>query len=86
MLATLQITANERRPSGADETAMPKIQAQTWKGSPFTIERNEGKTSGTVILRFHGPFTARDMYGSLTPFALSNMLDLHSLGTMGYLP
>jgi anti-anti-sigma factor len=54
---------------------MPKIQAQTWKGSPFTIERNEGKASNTVIFRFRGPFTARDMYGSLTPAALNGMLD-----------
>jgi anti-anti-sigma factor len=55
---------------------MPTIQAQTWKTSPFTIERSEGKASGTVIFRFHGPFTARDMYSSLTPDSLNNILDL----------
>ena len=54
---------------------MPTVQAQTWKSSPFTIERNEGKTSGTVVFRFQGPFTARDMYGSLTPDALNGLLD-----------
>ncbi len=62
---------------------MPTVQGQIWKGSPFTIERVEGKTSGTVILRFHGPFTARDMYGSLTPFALSNILAFQSPGDNG---
>ncbi len=54
---------------------MPTVQAQTWKGSPFTIERKEGTASGTVIVRFRGPFTARDMYGSLTPDALNGTLD-----------
>ena len=62
---------------------MPTVQGQVWKGSPFTIERIEGKTSGTVIFRFHGPFTARDMYGSLTPFALRNMLNVQSAGDDG---
>jgi ABC-type transporter Mla MlaB component len=62
---------------------MPTVQAQIWKGSPFTIERKEGKTSSTVIFRFHGAFTARDMYGSLTPFALSNMLAFQSPGDNG---
>jgi anti-anti-sigma factor len=57
---------------------MPTSQAQIWKGSPFTIERTEGKAPGTVIFRLCGPFTARDMYGSLTPAALSNMLDFQS--------
>jgi anti-anti-sigma factor len=57
---------------------MPKLQDQIWKGSPFNIERRQGKTPRTVILRFHGPFTARDMYGSLTPFTLSNILEVQS--------
>ena len=42
-------------------------QVQIWKSSPFTIERKQGKAPGTVISRLCGPFTARDMYGSLTP-------------------
>jgi len=62
---------------------MPTVQGQIWKGSPFTIERSEGKTSATVIFRFHGPFTAGDMYGSLTPFALRNLLDFQSTGDDG---
>jgi hypothetical protein len=39
-------------------------QAQTWKSTPFTIEREEGKAPGTVIFRLRGPFTARDMFGT----------------------
>ncbi len=53
-------------------------QAQIWKSSPFSIERKEGKAPGTVIFRLCGPFTARDMYGSLTPLDLQNMLDFQS--------
>ncbi len=60
---------------------MPMIQAQVWKGSPFTIERKEGKAPGTVIFHLSGPFTARDMYGSLTPLALSNMFDFQSVSS-----
>jgi anti-anti-sigma regulatory factor len=44
--------------------------AQVWKSSRFTIERSEGKAPGTVIFRLSGPFTARDMYASLSPDAL----------------
>ncbi len=54
---------------------MPAIQAQIWKGSTFTIERSEGKASGTVIFRLSGPFTARDMFSSLTPVALRNIFE-----------
>jgi anti-anti-sigma factor len=53
-------------------------QAQIWKGTPFSIERKEGKAPGTLIFRLCGPFTARDMFGSLTPDALHNMLDFQS--------
>jgi anti-anti-sigma factor len=62
---------------------MPTVQAQTWKGSPFTIERTEGKASDTVVLRFRGPFTARDMYSSLTPDALNGMLDFQTTADGG---
>jgi len=57
---------------------MTSSHAQVWKGTPFSIERKEGKASGTVIFRLCGPFTARDMYGSLTPAGLRNMLDFQS--------
>jgi hypothetical protein len=49
--------------------------AQVWKSSKFTIERNQGKTPGTVIFRLSGPFTARDMYGALSPNALRNTFE-----------
>jgi anti-anti-sigma factor len=49
-------------------------QTQTWVSSPFNIERRQGKNSGTQIIAFSGPFTARDMYGSLTPDAMRGML------------
>ena len=55
------------------------IQPQVWKGSPFTIERKEGKAPGEVIFRLSGPFTARDMYGALSPAALRNMLDVQAM-------
>jgi anti-anti-sigma factor len=58
---------------------MPTSQAQIWKGTPFSIERKAGKAPGTVIFRLCGPFTARDMYGSLTPVGLRNMLDFQSM-------
>ncbi len=52
--------------------------AQVWKSSPFTIERKESNAPGTLIFRFCGRFTARDMFGSLTPDALRDMLDFQS--------
>jgi anti-anti-sigma factor len=48
-------------------------ETQIWKGSAFSIERKEVKTPGTVVLHFAGPFTARDMYGSLPPAALESL-------------
>ncbi|MGA8270180.1 MAG: STAS domain-containing protein [Candidatus Sulfotelmatobacter sp.] len=58
---------------------MEMSQVQIWKATPFTIERKEGKASGTVIFRFHGPFTARDMFGTLTPVALHDLLSFQSM-------
>ena len=49
--------------------------AQVWKSSKFTIERNQGKTPGTVIFRLSGPFTARDMHGALSPNDLRNTFE-----------
>src|SRR5271163_4713386 len=57
---------------------MATIQAQIWKGSAFTIERKQGKAPGTVIFRFCGPFTARDMYGSLAPADLQKLFEFES--------
>ena len=49
--------------------------AQVWKSSKFTIERNQGKTPGTVVFRLSGPFTARDMHGALSPNELRNTFE-----------
>jgi anti-anti-sigma factor len=53
-------------------------QEQIPQGTPFSIERKHGKAPSTVIFRLSGPFTARSMYGSLTPIALRNMLNFQS--------
>ena len=57
---------------------MTEGQAQTWKATPFTIERKDGKTAGTVIFRLRGPFTHRDMFASLAPVVVDNMLNFQS--------
>lgn len=49
--------------------------AQVWKSSKFTIERSQGKTPGTIVFRLSGPFTARDMYGALSPNELRNTFE-----------
>jgi anti-anti-sigma factor len=53
-------------------------QPQIWQPTPFNIERRQGKAPGTVIFRLSGPFTARDMFGTLTPIALHNILSFQS--------
>jgi len=57
---------------------MGMLHAQVWKSTPFTIERKEGKAPGTVIFCFCGPFTARDMFGTLAPIGLLNILSFQS--------
>ncbi len=54
---------------------MSTMSAQIWKGSTFTIERKRDLVADSVIFRFSGPFTARDMYSSLTPAALRNIFE-----------
>jgi len=49
--------------------------AQVWKSTKFSIERSQGKTPGTFIFRLSGPFTARDMYSSLSPSALRDTFE-----------
>jgi len=49
--------------------------AQVWKSSKFAIERSQGKMPGTIIFRLAGPFTARDMYSSLSPIAVRNTFE-----------
>ena len=53
-------------------------QPQVWQSTPFKIERKQGKAPGTVIFRFRGPFTARDMYGTMAPIGLLNILSFQS--------
>ena len=48
---------------------------QIWGGSTFAIERRLGETPGTVVFRFSGPFTGRDLYASLSPLALRNIFE-----------
>jgi anti-anti-sigma factor len=52
------------------------LESETWNSRPFNLERGPGNAPGTVILRFHGPFTLRDANTNLPPVALEKMLDL----------
>ena len=54
---------------------MATTNAQMWQGSKFSVERAAGDTPGEIIFAFAGPFTARDMYSSLAPVALREILD-----------
>jgi anti-anti-sigma factor len=49
--------------------------AQIWKGTSFHIERSQGDAPNSLVFRFSGPFTARDMYAALTPAALKSMFE-----------
>lgn len=53
---------------------MSNIPAQIWKSSKFTIERATTGTQGTV-LRLSGPFTARDMYSTMSPDAFRDIFE-----------
>ena len=54
---------------------MSTIPAQIWKGSSFHIERSQGQAPSSLVFRFSGPFTARDMYATLTPAALKTLFE-----------
>lgn len=54
--------------------------SQMWKGTKFNIEREAGATPGSIIFRLTGPFTVRDMYGTLTPVALRELLETAPAG------
>lgn len=58
---------------------------QAVQTTPFTIERIPGDSPSTVIFRLSGPFTARKMYGHLTPDELQNLLAFQS-NSAGQLP
>jgi anti-anti-sigma factor len=53
---------------------MPTLEMQIWKSARLTIERTESDTDGTVF-RFSGPFTARDIYHSLSPEAVHKIFE-----------
>jgi anti-anti-sigma factor len=57
---------------------MPIDQTQVWKADAFTIERKKGKAPGTVVFRLVGPFTARDMFGTLSPESMRNLFESQS--------
>lgn len=54
---------------------MSTAPAQVWKGSSFHIERSQGSAPASLVFRFSGPFTARDMYTALSPAALKNLFE-----------
>lgn len=54
---------------------MSSGNGQIWGGSTFAIERKLGETPGTVVFRFSGPFTGRDLYASLSPVALRTIFE-----------
>ena len=56
------------------------MNAQVWKGSRFSVEREEDGRAGTVMFRLAGPFTSRDMYGSLSPDALRDIFTVKRTG------
>jgi len=49
---------------------------QVWKSSKFNIERCESTATDSIIFRFIGPFTARDMYTSVSPSTFHCLFDL----------
>lgn len=55
---------------------MSSASPQPWYSAQFSFERRPGKEPGTVILSFFGPFTVRDVYGSLPATALHKALQL----------
>lgn len=54
---------------------MSSGNGQIWGGPTFAIERVLGEEPGTVIFRFSGPFTGRDLYAALSPLALRNIFE-----------
>jgi anti-anti-sigma factor len=46
---------------------MADNEAQVWKGSQFTLLRDNSQAPATIRFQLSGPLTARDMYGFLSP-------------------
>ena len=53
---------------------MATDQAQVWKGSRFTIARDDSGAPATIRFRLSGPFTARDMFSSISPADFRTLL------------
>lgn len=53
---------------------MSNIPVQVWSSSRFTIERTATETQGTIF-RFSGPFTALDMYSTMSPDSVRHILE-----------
>src|ERR1700734_1113419 len=66
---------NEQTFTPGQGGCMATIQAQMWKGSNFTIEQVPATKPQTAVFRFTGPFTARDMFQSLTPAEMRQLLE-----------
>jgi len=47
--------------------ALSNSEAQVWKSHNFSITADTGDEPDAVIFRLVGPFTARDMYSTLSP-------------------
>jgi anti-anti-sigma factor len=58
---------------------MTTASDQAVQPTPFQIERLQGNSPSTIIFRLVGPFTARKMYGHLTPDELQNVLAFQSV-------
>jgi anti-anti-sigma factor len=46
---------------------MAASDAQVWKGSKFTLSRDDSQAPATIRFLLSGPLTARDMCGFLSP-------------------
>ena len=53
---------------------MSDIPVQIWKSSRFTVERAATRPEG-VVLRFSGPFTAQNMYSTMSPDDFREILE-----------
>jgi anti-anti-sigma factor len=65
---------------------MSEIQAQVSDRAHLNCQRLAGKAPGTVIFHFTGPFTARTLFASQSPDAVSAIFDLQSMLPTGELP
>jgi anti-anti-sigma factor len=69
------LSLNRKLNSNLKGKTMTTNGTQVWQGTKFNVERSAGNTAGEVVFRFSGPFTARDMYGSIAPAAFRELLE-----------